>query len=293
MIHIIDLHFLQQKSVIASFLVETSAGPILIETGPHSTFPNLTKGIEAAGYRVQDIQHVFLTHIHLDHAGAAWAFAEHGATIYVHPFGAKHLANPTKLMSSAKRIYREMMDTLWGDMRAIPQTQIIETAHNQMFTIGDANITAWHTPGHAVHHIAWQIGETLFTGDVAGVQVNNSLVIPPCPPPDINLEAWQASIQLIRSLEVADLYLTHFGKATGPVDKHLTELETRLLKWANWMKPYWQQGAKTLEVVPAFQQMVRQEYLDAGMDEATIAQYEGANPSAMSVGGLLRYWRKR
>ena len=109
MIHILDLKFLDNDLTIAAFLVETSEGPILIETGPHSTFQQLSSEIQRVGFQVEDVKHVFLTHIHLDHAGAAWAFAEMGATIYVHPFGYKHLQNPVKLMESAKRIYQNQI----------------------------------------------------------------------------------------------------------------------------------------------------------------------------------------
>ena len=123
MIHVLDLHF-KVESAIASFLVETSEGPILIETGPHSTFEFLKKGLEKHGYQPSDVKHVFLTHIHFDHAGAAWAFAETGAKVYVHPFGYKHLLDPSKLYNSAKRIYGDEMETLWGDMKSIPEDQL-------------------------------------------------------------------------------------------------------------------------------------------------------------------------
>ncbi|MGI9545489.1 MAG: MBL fold metallo-hydrolase, partial [Cyclobacteriaceae bacterium] len=126
--HIIDLHFLGYPKVIAAFLVETEDGPVLIETGPYSTYPTLEKGVNRIGYSIKDIKHVLLTHIHLDHAGAAWKLAENGANIYVHPVGMAHLAYPSKLMDSAKRIYKEDMDRLWGDMQAIPQSQLHEVS---------------------------------------------------------------------------------------------------------------------------------------------------------------------
>lgn len=292
MIHTIDLHFQELTGNIAAFLVETSAGPALVETGPHSTLPSLIAGIQKAGYQAEDIQHVFLSHIHLDHAGAAWWFAQQGAQIHVHPRGSKHLASPERLMDSARRIYQDEMDTLWGQMNPIPADQITEVAHEAAFTIGDQIFKAWHTPGHAVHHIAWQLGENLFTGDVAGVAIAGGIVVPPCPPPDINIEDWHASTQLLRSLTVQRFYLTHFGPVEdlGP---HLDQLDERLDRWANWMKPHFEAGNAVAEITPAFQQMVEQELIEGGIDAKGLAQYEAANPSWMSVAGLLRYWKKK
>lgn len=290
--HILDLNFLQQENTIASFLIETDEGLVLFETGPHSTFPKLKLEIEKTGHRVEDIQHVFLTHIHLDHAGAAWVFAKHGAQIYVHPRGARHLASPEKLMSSAKRIYKDQMDTLWGQMNPIPENQITVCEHEDSFTFGKTTVKCWHTPGHAVHHIAWQVGKKLFAGDVAGVRIHHGIVVPPCPPPDINIEDWQASLQLIRTLDLEEIYLTHFGKITD-IDRHLGELENRLWGWANWMKPYFENQTPPDEVTPLFAKYAAQELRDNGIDEKGVQQYEAANPAWMSVVGLLRYWKKR
>ena len=292
MITTIDLKFLDIPQVIAAFLVETSEGPVLIETGPYSTFGNLQKGVEQAGYPLDDIQHVLLTHIHFDHAGAAWALAKQGATVYVHPFGAKHLAHPEKLINSAKRIYQDDMDRLWGEMQPVPENQLQSPEHGEKVKIGDTSFSAWYTPGHAVHHIAWQMGDALFTGDVAGVRISDCIVEPPCPPPDIHLEDWQASIQLIRSLNLKTLYLTHFGKVEN-IASHLDELEKRMTDWAAWIKPRWERGDAPEQVVPAFQQYVAQQLKEEGADDQLIQQYEAANPSWMSVAGLMRYWKKK
>lgn len=292
MVHVIDLHFQGLSQNIAAFLVETDDGPILVETGPHSTLPMLQRGVEMAGYQLKDIQHVFLTHIHLDHAGAAWWFARNGATIYVHPRGSKHLAQPERLMESARRIYQDKMDELWGEMNAIEATQIIEAAHEEQFTIGNKTIQAWHTPGHAVHHIAWQIGANLFTGDVAGVSINQGVVIPPCPPPDINIEDWKESLGLLKNIQPARFCLTHFGPVAYS-EKHLDDLSERLQNWADWIKPYFEQQTSAEEITPLFQEMVKQDLTNSGVDANDMAKYEAANPSWMSVAGLLRYWKKK
>ncbi|MDQ3394558.1 MAG: MBL fold metallo-hydrolase [Bacteroidota bacterium] len=291
MIKVIDLQFLGLTQAIASFLIITDDGPLLIETGPASTLKALKKGILEAGHQPEDIKHVFITHIHLDHAGAAWWFAERGATIYMHPKGLPHMKDPSKLMDSAKRIYQEKMDSLWGPMNAIKHEQIKGVEDGEQIEVGNNKIHAWHTPGHAVHHVAWQWEDNLFTGDVAGVKIAKGPVVPPCPPPDINLEDWNSSIEKIMQLPVKDLYLTHFGKVA---DKrgHLQQLKYILNDWANWIKKRWEEGRDVQSVVPDFQKYVSSQLKDKGVDETGIQQYEAANPSWMSVSGIMRYWEK-
>lgn len=291
MIHIIDLEFQGVKNAIAAFIVETSEGPVIVETGPHSTFPTLKKGIEKAGFTISDIKHVFLSHIHFDHAGAAWAFAELGAKIYLHPIGAPHMQDPSRLVHSAKRIYKDQMDVLWGQLRPINQNHLVVTDHGEKIKVGDTEFIGWHTPGHAVHHIAWQVGNNLFAGDVAGIKIENGLVMAPCPPPDIHIEDWMQSIELINGLNLQSLFLTHFGKV-DQVNQHLNDLSTCLTNWAEWMKPYAIQNEDIQTIIPKFQAYIADQLRDFGLSESSIRQYETANPSWMSVAGLMRYWKK-
>ena len=291
MIRTIDLEFLGHQKTIASFLIETSDGPVLIETGPHSTLPILKAGIETAGYAFEDVKHVFITHIHLDHAGCAWAFAQHGAAIYLHPFGERHLANPEKLLASAKMIYQDEMDRLWGTLKPIPKGQLRVVKDNETIKVGKSRLKALFTPGHAVHHIAWQMGDVAFAGDVAGVKISEGIVVPPCPPPDINIEDWKLSLRRLFEKRFDALYLTHFGK-TENVKTHLKELQGRLVNWANWIRPYWEKGIDQKDVVPLFQEYVRKQLMAGEVAGEDLERYEGANPSWMSVAGLYRYWRK-
>ncbi len=291
MIHILDLHF-QVPQTIATFVVETSAGPVLLETGPHSCIEKLEAGINKLGYQLSDIEHVLLSHIHFDHAGAAWAMAEAGAKIYVHPIGYPHLLDPSRLYHSAKRIYGDMMEKLWGLMKVIPEDQLIMVEDHATITVGDQTFKAWYTPGHAPHHIVWQMGEVVFAGDIAGCSMNNGPVVPPCPPPDINLEAWYASIDLVLGLAPKEIYLAHFGKVMA-VEKHFASLKQALKDWGQWIKPHWEAGKTPKEVAPLFQAYVAQQMRDFGLNEEEIGQYETANPSWMSVAGLMRYWKKK
>jgi glyoxylase-like metal-dependent hydrolase (beta-lactamase superfamily II) len=292
MIHIIDLGFLNTVKTVAAFLVESGPTLTLVETGPHSTFAQLRRGVENLGFRLEDIQQVLLSHIHLDHAGAAWALAENGATIHVHPFGAPHLRDPSKLLQSARRIYQDQMEALWGRLSPIDERRLRPAAHGQEITIGQARWKAWHTPGHAVHHIAWQLDDEIFTGDVAGVCIDQGLVVPPCPPPDIDVEDWRQSLQLLRALSPRRLLLTHFGAVENPMS-HLDQLEARLEAWAQWMLPHYQRGASVEEATPEFQAFARQELIDSGATPLQLHQYECANPAWMSVTGLMRYWKKK
>ncbi|MFN0216117.1 MAG: MBL fold metallo-hydrolase [Saprospiraceae bacterium] len=291
-IHTLDLNFLGIEKSIAVFVVEGPDGLALVESGPASTLPQLQKTLAENGWNMADFQHIFLTHIHFDHAGAAWAFAQTGAKIYVHPKGLPHLAQPEKLYNSARMIYGSKMDQLWGEMRPIPENQLFAPGHGEIIDVSGLKFIAWHTPGHAVHHIAWALNDVLFTGDVAGVRMADGPVMPPCPPPDIQIEDWLNSIQLIRELPVNRLFLTHFGEITDKVS-HLNSLEKRLHSWAVWMRTYSEANALPESIVPDFQAFVNNELLSAGVAKEDLARYEAANPAFMSVAGLMRYWKKK
>ncbi len=299
-IHTLDLKFLELEHAIAVFVIETAAGPVMVECGPASTLPHLSSILQKNGWKIGDFKHIFLSHIHFDHAGAAWAFAETGATIYVHPVGLPHLAAPDKLYNSARMIYGGDMDRLWGPMNPIPEKQLYAPEHGEVIEVGGVQFRAWYTPGHATHHIAWEVRPlalseyegAVFTGDVAGVKIGNGPVMPPCPPPDINVEDWQESIRLLKGLPTERLFLTHFGEVSDKA-LHLDALENRLLSWANWMKPYFEQQTPTEIIVPLFQAFVQDQLIAEGVSEADLPRYEAANPAFMSVAGLLRYWKKR
>lgn len=292
MIHTLDLHFLGIDHAIASFLIESSVGPILVETGPHSTYGSMTTELKKFGYLPEDIKHVLLTHIHFDHAGAAWAFANHGAKIYLHPFGKPHMQDPSKLYQSAKMIYGDEMERLWGIMENISEELLITPQHEEEVIIGDQRFTALHSPGHAKHHIAWQLGDIIFTGDVAGVKIGDGPVVPPCPPPDINLEDWNQSLDLLLQRKATSLYLTHYGKISD-IGHHVQELRNILNDWALWIKQKWESGLSTDEITPQFTEYTANQLRNLGVSEHGVKQYEAANPSWMSVAGLIRYWKKK
>lgn len=289
-IHTLDTHFLGESHVIANYLMESDDGLILVETGPSTVHERLQREIADRGYSWKDVRHVLLTHIHFDHAGGAWKFAASGAKIYVHPAGLPHLENPERLWGSAKRIYGDAMEQLWGDMQPIASRQLIPVDHGDVLRIGGLELEVYYTPGHAVHHNAYRIADVIFTGDVAGVRIDGGPVIAPCPPPDIDIELWKKSLQILRDAEPSALYLAHFGVIKDPFP-HLAELGQALDDAAAWMKPHFEAGATLEEVQPQFVEFSRRRLRDAGASEEEIDRNEKANPSYMSVAGLMRYWK--
>ncbi len=289
-LHTLDLHD-RAPRVIAAFLLETPEGPVLFETGPESRFSTLLDGLNALGYAASDIRWVFVTHIHLDHAGAAWRLAELGAAIHVHPKGAPHLADPSKLWASATRIYGDQMEALWGQMGAVPEHRIAVLQDGDVVEIGGVRIEALETPGHANHHHAYRLGDVLIGGDVTGVRIGRGPVLPPCPPPEIHIETWRRSIAKIRALNLRKLYLTHFGP-TNDVGPHLDALEAKLLEWADWIKVRLKQGQSREQMVAEFEAYVAGTLRAAGLSEEEVQEYEFADPAWMSVDGLVRYWTK-
>ncbi len=291
MIRVIDTRWQGQEGVIAVFAVPHDEGVALVEAGPEVTFPSVVASLEGLGYSLQDVTDVFLTHIHLDHGGAAWRFAEAGARVHVHPRGAPHLADPTRLKRSAERIYGERMKALWGELRPVPRERLAVAEDGDGVEVGGLRFVAVSTPGHAVHHHAWVLGDAVFTGDVAGVRLEGGPVLPPCPPPDIHLEDWLASIERIRALRPSVLYLTHFGPYRDVVP-HLEELARRITDWGEWVRARLREGLDAEAIVPLFEARVARELWAAGLDGEAMARYELANPSAYSVHGLVRYWQK-
>lgn len=289
-IKILDIKFLEASHVIANYLIPSGDGPILVETGPETTFEHLKKAIAGAGYHWKDIKHVLLTHIHFDHAGAAWKFAQNGAQIYVHPKGLPHLHQPERLWNSAKRIYKEDMDRLWGTMEPIEKKLLVPVKDGDIVAIGGKEFRAHYTPGHAIHHNAYQLDSVIFTGDVAGVRINNGPAVPPCPPPDIDVASWKKSIQKLKNLNSERLYIAHFGVVEHP-NRHLQELEEMLDDWVSWMYPYFKNDADPEQITPKFVNYTQQQLRDQGLAEEDVQRYEKGNPSFMSVTGLMRYWK--
>jgi glyoxylase-like metal-dependent hydrolase (beta-lactamase superfamily II) len=292
-VHILDLHFQGRPKTIASYLIIGPEGPVLVETGPHSTYAQLITGLAKYGFSPADIAHVLVTHIHLDHAGAAGWLAREGAHIYVHHVGAPHLIDPAKLLTSATRIYGEKMATLWGEVIPIPAKQVTALKDGDKISVSGLTFTALATPGHAYHHHVFQVEDLAFTGDAAGIQLpGHKFVDLPSPPPEFNLELWQQTIELLLDLPVTAIYPTHFGRVDN-WKQHLQDLSVLLNSTSEFIRRRLANGLERNEILGQYMETQRQRAQAAGMTDEMIDRYETVTPQYMSVDGIIRYWRKR
>jgi glyoxylase-like metal-dependent hydrolase (beta-lactamase superfamily II) len=292
-IYTLDLNFQNVPQTIASYLIVGPQGPVLVETGPGSTLATLQSQLALHGFATADVRHVLVTHIHLDHAGAAGWWASQGAQVYVHPFGAPHLINPERLLKSANLIYGDRMKPLWGDFLAAPADKVTVVQDGDVIDVAGLHFEVIETPGHARHHHVYRLEDVAFTGDTAGILMpGRTLVDVPAPPPEFDLEAWQTSLTRLIAENFQTIYPTHFGPVTA-VEETLTELKELLQDTTSFVKEQMRGGLTRDELVTAYNEWNRQRAREAGLSEATIRQYEVANPWYMSVDGIMRYWRKR
>ena len=300
-IHPIDLHFQGQTEIIASYLIESGKDLALIETGPGSTLPKLLEGILSLGFAPEAVKHVFVTHIHLDHSGAAGWWAQQGATVYAHPKAVPHLVDPSKLIESAQRIYQDRMQSLWGDILPAPAERVVALQDGQAVKVGKTAITAIDTPGHARHHHAYACGDVCFTGDVAGMKLpHSSYISVTAAPPQFDPVAYGDSLQRLHAAGFAKLYLTHFGEVTD-VSGHLS-------RYASRVEQAYECVADLLASIKGHflhheayaRNFLREAYgkiehaiaANAGVSDADWARYEGANNTAMCADGIALFCEK-
>lgn len=292
----LDLHFQDEPHIIASYLLPHADGVALIETGPGSTFPMLQARLADRGLTPADISEVLLTHIHLDHAGAAGHLAQHGATIYAHQVGVPHLLNPEKLLASATRIYGDDMDRLWGDMHPVPEDQLVALDDEATIALGERTALALDTPGHASHHMSYVIGDTCFTGDVGGVRIPGETYVElPLAPPEIRLAHWRTSLSRLRAAidrpDISHIAPTHFG-VYDDVSAHLDRLSGAVDAADEWTASHLPDLAEdTEDLQDAVTDWMHALAATNGVDEAAWERYEMANPSWMAALGLRRYWK--
>jgi glyoxylase-like metal-dependent hydrolase (beta-lactamase superfamily II) len=298
-IETIDLDFMDTGQVIASYLLlgEDGTSAALVETGPTNCLDRLTAGLKHHGVSHEDVRQVYLTHIHLDHAGASGHLSGMlpDATFYVHEVGYPHLVDPSKLVKSATRIYGERMEELWGEARPVPEDRIkILKDKEETETVGGV-LVAHDTPGHAYHHLAYLEPDSgaLFTGDVAGIRLpGQSYIRPPTPPPEIDVELWIQSIDYIRQIAPASLWPTHFG-CYEDVERHLGELEQRLQDWLLFVEGQIDEGADREEISDQLKAKGDAEMLAEGSDIAQSERYDLAGTYSMLTDGLMRYVSRR
>jgi glyoxylase-like metal-dependent hydrolase (beta-lactamase superfamily II) len=271
---VIDLLHLGRERVIGCWQVDD----VLIDPGPASCLPTLLDALGGARPRA-----LLLTHIHLDHAGASGSLVERwpDLEVYVHERGAPHLMDPEKLVESARRLYGEDMDRLWGDVLPVPVANVRIVRGGERL-LNDAFEVAY-TPGHASHHVAYLQGGTAFVGDLAGVRITpETLTVPPTPPPDVDVDAWHESIDLVKAWRPNRLAMTHFGSSED-VDAQLGELSERLDNLAAL--------ARTEDRDTFIDTIVDEIEHDAGAE--LVPAYTQAAPPEQLYAGLRRYWDKR
>jgi glyoxylase-like metal-dependent hydrolase (beta-lactamase superfamily II) len=293
----VDLNFLGSPHIIATGILRGAEGVALVDPGPASTLPALTAALQAREIALAEVRAVLLTHIHLDHAGATGTLvrARPDLAVYVHERGAAHLIDPSRLLDSAKRLYGADMDRLWGECLAVPAANLRALAGGEVVEAGGRSLEVADTPGHASHHVCYfdRASRVAFTGDVAGIRRGSGgYVMPPTPPPDIDLESWNQSLDRVMAWSPDTLFITHFGPWQG-VTAHVAELRDRLADWARRVNALL---ARTdLDEAARAAEFVRQVEADLRrhVPAAEVEFYERAGRADYSYHGLARYWRKR
>jgi glyoxylase-like metal-dependent hydrolase (beta-lactamase superfamily II) len=277
----IDLHYQGAERVIGCYLIDTADGPALFDCGPTSTIDRLRAGLSERDVELADIRNLLLSHIHLDHAGAAGVLVREnpGLQVHVSEIGAPHLVDPARLERSARRLYGDAFDSLWGELAPVPEENV-QVAGERVL-----GLECFASPGHASHHVCYLDGDgTLYAGDAAGVRIApDSAVLPPTPPPEFDHGPWIATAHEIRRRDPRRLALIHFG-AFDDVRRHIDELLSRLEDWTSWSE----RGLTEAE----FSARIR-ESLAADESRPNVDAYEHAMPFWQSYAGLRRYWETR
>jgi glyoxylase-like metal-dependent hydrolase (beta-lactamase superfamily II) len=292
----VDLHFQGAPRLIATAVIETSDGVLLVDPGPTTALGMLRDGLRGAGLSLDDVRALLLTHIHLDHAGATGRIvqAQPDVQVVVHERGARHLVNPKRLMRSARRIYGDQLDPLWGEFLAVPEANITALSGGETITPDGRSVEVAYTPGHASHHVSYLDAATgtAFAGDVAGMRVTGAdYVLPVAPPPDIDVEGWHASTDAIRAWDPDRLVLTHFG-AFDDVARHLDALDERLDVMAAAVRATLDEDADDVARANRFH-AEQVETMKAHVPAPLWKPYERFGQPRESWYGLARYWHQR
>jgi glyoxylase-like metal-dependent hydrolase (beta-lactamase superfamily II) len=293
----IDLNFLGYPEIIATAVLQSAAGVALIDPGPSTTLENLRAALQRKGIATADVRQLLLTHIHLDHAGVTGTLVRENPAIevFVHERGAPHMIDPSKLIASAGRLYAGDMERLWGEFLPVPADRIRVLKGEERVTAGGRELQVAYTPGHASHHVSYfdPSSRVAFVGDTAGIRRGDgSYILPPTPPPDIDLDAWRTSENRIVAWDPDTLFLTHFGPFHG-ARLHFQELMDRLDMWSGIVRRLLSDPA--LDDAGRERAFVQEALLDlrrkVGDQEAE--KYNRAGRLDYSWQGLARYWRKR
>lgn len=291
----IDLNFRGSPRVIATAVVAGTDGIALIDPGPTSCLATLEAGLRERGYALRDVRSLLLTHIHLDHAGAAGTIVERvpDVRVHVHERGAPHMIDPAKLLASATRLYGEQMDTLWGAFLPVPAANIQVLQGGERIAAAGTTLRVAYTPGHAKHHVSY-LDETTgvaYVGDTGGIRVSGDYLMAPTPPPDIDLSSWRESLDVIEAWHPVSLFLTHFGVVTG-ARAHLARFRETLATQAEAVRQSLSAGETDEERARVFVEHMRRE-VRRTLPEHEARATELAAPFDQLWQGLARYWQKQ
>ena len=291
-----DLMHRGRPRVIATAIIQSASGVALVDPGPTSCLETLRAALRAAGIAIADVRTLVLTHIHLDHAGAAGSLVVENPdiTVYVHERGAPHMIDPSKLLASAGRLYGDAMDSLWGPFLPVPEANVRGLSGGERIEVADRTFEVAYTPGHASHHISFLDRESgvAFVGDVAGVRTGQALfVMPPTPPPDIDIELWNDSIEIVRQWRASTLLITHYGAHEDP-DEHLDAMVTHLAAMKKMSRESIEAGGSDADQLNRFVDKMRV-YLERHLPAHEATLYGTAAPIDQCWLGLARYWKKR
>ena len=291
-IYTIDLHFMDIPGTITSYLIPHKRGGVLVECGPGSTQAALQAGLELHGLSPGDITDVLLTHIHLDHAGAAGWLAQQGARIHVHPKGAPHMLNPEKLLDSAGRIYGDTMESLWGEFLPVEDERLSVVENGDIIDVDGLQFRAIDTPGHANHHYVYIFEDICFSGDIGGVRLAGLHHLRlPMPPPEFHLEKWHTSLKKLTQENFDQIAPTHFGIYSDS-GWHLNAVEKALDEVEIWIEATLPNDPPIETLNEQFLEWSRMRSLKSGLDPEQIKAYQAVNPNSMSSVGIHRYWHK-
>ena len=298
MVSTLDVGLQGRQEVVAAGLIEGPEGIAVVDPGPTSSLAGLERELGRLGHGLDEVGEVLITHIHLDHAGAAGTIARRNprVRVYVHERGAPHVVDPSKLVASATRLYGDAMERLWGEICPVAPDRVQPLHGGETIRAAGLPLEVAYTPGHAVHHVSYFEREsgTAFAGDTAGIRIAPwPVVVPPTPPPDIDVELWRESIRRLRAWRASRVFLTHFG-AFGDVDAHFDDLERRLREMAERVRRSLDEPADSDEErTQRFAAAMRQSLREALRDEGAFARYDQSIPFGHNWAGLARYWRKK
>lgn len=292
----LDVNWVGRSHSIAAALLEADGHYALVDPGPESTYATLCERLKSRGISIAQVESIFLTHIHLDHAGASGSLVRDNPrlTVNVHALGAPHMIDPSRLLASAARLWPDTLHQLFGETLPVPKGNLRILEGGETLTLGSRKFSVAYTPGHASHHVSYfdETAGVAFVGDTTGIRIDNGpYILPATPPPDITLETWEKSFATILERRPTRLFLTHFGYTERPAE-HIDEFRDRLHHWADLAADALRSNGSEAEAKASFVSRAHAEMAHR-LGSAEADHYAFTAGLDLSFLGLARYLRKR